>query len=141
MKRRKKKGGSTRDPPTFVPRPPPTSTRCRQGSRNQFPVATEGRGSNPPNRAGGWVARLIIKRERGSRTQFFFFCRNTKKAINSTINEISTQKLHHFKGKKSYNFLSKHENVKIDKLCKNNRDASPQGGIKSKDWARWSYTT
>jgi len=70
-----------------------------------------------------------------------FFWRNTKKAITFTIHEISTQKLHHFEGKKSNNFLIKHEDVKIDKLCKNNRDASPQGGIKSKDWARWSYTT
>ena len=43
------------------------------------------------------------------------------------------------KEKKSNNFLSKHEDVKINKLCKNNRDASPQGGIKSKDWERCNF--
>ena len=38
------------------------------------------------------------------------------------------------KKKKSKYFLSKHENVKINKLWENNRDASPQGGIKIKDF-------
>ena len=41
--------------------------------------------------------------------------------------------------KKSNNFLSKHEDVKINKLWENNRDAIPKGGIKSKDWARCNF--
>ena len=104
---------------------------CHRGSLVESPNG--GRGVGCTTKFPTW--------ERAGDPILFFFLRNTKKAITFTIHEISTQKLHHFKGKKSYNFLSKHENVKIDKLCKNNRDASPQGGIKSKNWARWSYAT